>query len=98
MIAEVECIPTPAGTESEPYRFVDAAIAVIQQSGLHYEVSALGTTLEGEPDQVWDTVRRTHEACLAAGARGLLTIVKFEQVAEGREQPTMDSLTKKFRQ
>lgn len=93
MIAEIQCLPSPAGTPDNPHAHVEAAIAVIQDSGLHYEVGPLGTTLEGDADRVWDVVRRAHEACLAAGATGLVSMVKFADVA-GR---TMDSLTEKFR-
>ena len=63
MIVELQCLASPAGTPDDPYRHIDAAIAVVQGSGLKYEVGALGTTVEGEPDEVWPL----H----AAGARGL---------------------------
>ena len=96
MIVEVECLPTPPGTDASPYAHVEAAIAVIQGSGLSYEVSALGTTFEGAPDQLWPIVRGVHEACLGAGARSVVTIIKaFESSRE--DGPTMTSLTSKFR-
>lgn len=93
MIAEIQCLPDPAGTPDNPHGHVEAAIEVIASSGLHYEVGSLGTTLEGDPDQVWAVVRRAHEACLAAGAEAIVSTVKFADVA-GR---TMDNLTQKFR-
>jgi uncharacterized protein YqgV (UPF0045/DUF77 family) len=65
---------------------------VIQGSGLRHEVGALGTTLEGEADEVWATLRAAHEAMLAAGATSGLSHIKVATV--GR---TMDSLTHKFR-
>ena len=34
MIAEIQVIPRPAGTTEDRYKHVDAAIAVIQASGL----------------------------------------------------------------
>ncbi len=96
MIVEVECLPTPPGTEASPYAHVEAAIAIIQESGLAYEVSALGTTFEGDPDEVWPAVRAVHEACLRAGAKSVVTIIKaFQSAAE--DGPTMSSLTSKFR-
>lgn len=52
MIAEIQCLPDPAGVPGQDYRNVDAAIAVIAASGLDHEVGALGTTLQGQPDQV----------------------------------------------
>jgi uncharacterized protein YqgV (UPF0045/DUF77 family) len=65
---------------------------VIQASGLRYEVGALGTTLEGEADEVWATLRAAHEAMLAAGATAGLSHIKVASVNR-----TMDSLTRKFR-
>ena len=59
MIAEIEVLPTPPGTPDDRYKHVEAAIKVIETSGLHYEVDALGTTFEGEPDDVWRVMRAT---------------------------------------
>ncbi|WP_309232931.1 thiamine-binding protein [Blastococcus sp. TML/C7B] len=65
---------------------------MIQASGLRHEVGALGTTLEGEADEVWATLRAAHEAMLAAGATGGLSHIKVASVNR-----SMDSLTRKFR-
>jgi uncharacterized protein YqgV (UPF0045/DUF77 family) len=92
VIAEIQVAPSPAGTPEDPHAHVEAAIAVIRDSGLRYEVSALGTTLEGDDDEVWATLRAAHEAVLAAGASTGISHVKIASV--GR---TMDSLTSKFR-
>lgn len=92
MIAEIQVAPSPAGTADDPHAFVEAAVAVIQASGLRYEVGALGTTIEGEPDQVWATLRAAHEAMLAAGATSGLSHIKVASVDR-----SMDSITRKFR-
>jgi uncharacterized protein YqgV (UPF0045/DUF77 family) len=96
MIVEIQCLANPPGTPTDRWAHIDAAIRVIQESGLPYEVSPLGTTFEGEPDAVWPVVRRVHEACLKAGARSLVSVIKVEQAA-GEGAPTMGSLTAKFR-
>ena len=92
MIAEIQVAPSPPGTAEDPHAYVEAAVRVIQASGLRYEVGALGTTLEGDDDEVWATLRAAHEAVLAAGATSGISHVKIASV--GR---TMDSLTHKFR-
>jgi uncharacterized protein YqgV (UPF0045/DUF77 family) len=84
--------PSPPGTPENPHAHVEAAIAVIQGSGLRYEVGALGTTLEGDADAVWTTLRAAHEAMVAAGATGGISHLKVATVNR-----TMDSLTAKFR-
>ena len=76
MIAEIQVAPSPPGTDENPHAHVEAAIAVIEASGLRYEVGALGTTLEGDVDQVWATLRAAHEAMLAAGATGGLSHIR----------------------
>ena len=96
MIVELQCLASPAGTPDDPYKHIDAAIGVVQGSGLKYEVGALGTTVEGEPDEVWPLMRQVHEACLNAGAQGLVTVIKVEQTS-AVDRPTIDSLTGKFR-
>ena len=92
VIAEIQVAPSPPGTDDNPHAYVEAAIEVIQRSGLRSEVGALGTTLEGEADAVWDTLRAAHEAMLIAGADGGLSHVKIASVDR-----SMDSLTGKFR-
>jgi uncharacterized protein YqgV (UPF0045/DUF77 family) len=97
VILEIQCLPSPIGVDDDPYRHVDAAIAVIEAAGLHYEVGALGTTVEGTADELWPLARRVHEACLASGANVVVSVLKFAQTAAARDDPTMDGLTGKFR-
>ncbi len=94
MIAEIQVLPQPAGTEADRYAHVDAAIAVLRASGLRMEVGALGTTVEGPPDEVWAVLRRAHEATMAAGAHGVVTVVKVaEGAADGPDSgPGVDDL------
>ena len=92
VIAEIQVAPSPPGTADDPHAFVEAAIGVIKASGLRSEVAALGTTLEGDADTVWATLRAAHEAMLAAGATSGISHVKIATVDR-----TMDSLTHKFR-
>ncbi len=92
MIAEIQVAPSPPGTPDDPHAHVEAAIAVIRASGLRHEVGAMGTTLEGDDDAVWATLRAAHEAMLAAGATAGLSHIKVASVTR-----SMDSLTRKFR-
>ena len=92
VIAEIQVAPSPPGTLEDPHAHVEAAIAAIQRSGLHHEVGALGTTLEGEADAVWATLRAAHEAMLAAGAASGISHIKIASL-----ERTMESLTAKFR-
>ncbi len=95
MIAEIHVSPSPAGTSEDRYAHVEAAIAVIQASGLRYEVGGLGTTFEGEPEDVWAALRAAHEAVIVSGADGLITSIRLGQHAV--DDITIDALTAKFR-
>lgn len=96
MIAEIQVLPTPSGTDEDRYANVHAAIEVIESSGLAYEVGPLGTSVEGQPDEIWPLLRRVHEATLDAGASSCISVVK---VADSRrsDAPTMSTLTDRYR-
>lgn len=96
MIAEIQVIPRPAGTADDRYKHVDAAIAVIQASGLHYEVHGMGTVIEGPPEKIWPLLQAVHQATLDAGAERTLSLIKVSGAA-GPGGPRMDDLVGKFR-
>lgn len=97
MITEIQCLPRPTGTEDDRYAHVHAAIELIEASGLTHEVGALGTTVEGEPDEVWPLLRRVHEACLSAGADSVITVIKVAETAQAEGAPTIAGLTDRYR-
>ncbi len=73
----------PKVEESRIYEVVDEAIKVVQNSGLVYEVGPMETTLEGEPDQIWEVIKQAMEACVQAGASRVMTNVKIDYVPQG---------------
>ena len=96
MIAEIQVVPRPAGTADDRYKHVDAAIAVIQASGLRYEVHGLGTVVEGPPEKVWPLLQAVHQATLEAGAERTLSIIKVSSGAQAGG-PRVEDLVRKFR-
>lgn len=96
MIAEIQVVPRPAGTATDRYKHVDAAIAVIQASGLRYEVHGLGTTVEGPPEKIWPLLQAVHQATLEAGAERTLSIIKVSSSAQAGG-PRVEDLVRKFR-
>lgn len=98
MLVEIQVLPRPAGTDEHPYAHVSAAIAVIREAGVRHEVGALGTTFEAPPDRAWPLARAVHEACLAAGAASVVTVVKFaERAATADRGLTIDALVGDYR-
>jgi uncharacterized protein (TIGR00106 family) len=59
MIAEFRVTPLDS-KQSFPHLVADA-LRVISESDLQYQLHAMGTTLEGELDEILYAVRRTHE-------------------------------------
>ena len=79
MIADIQVLPSPTGTADSEFAHVEAAIAVIAESGLSHSVNALGTTIEGPPERVWATARAAFDACLASGADKEMMYLKLYQ-------------------
>ena len=96
MIAEIQVIPRPLGTASDRYKHVDAAIALIQGSGLRYEVHALGTVIEGPPEKIWPLLQAIHQATLEAGAERTLSVIKIASSLQAGGARVED-LVRKFR-
>lgn len=53
---------TPLGKGESVSPYVARCLEIVDSSGLDYRLHAMGTTLEGELDQVLDIVRRCFEA------------------------------------
>ncbi|WP_206811939.1 thiamine-binding protein [Paradesulfitobacterium ferrireducens] len=73
----------PFVEESRIYEVVDAAIEVVAQSGVTYEVGPLETAMEGEPETLWRIIREAQNACIQAGASRVLTNIKMDYVPSG---------------
>jgi len=67
----------PKSDNKHPYEIVDAAIEVIQASGLRYQVTVMDTILEGPYDKVLETAEKAQQACIDAGAEELLVFIKM---------------------
>jgi uncharacterized protein (TIGR00106 family) len=66
------------------YPVVDKAIAVIQASGVKYEVGPLETTLEGDDlDELIEVAKAAHRACFTAGAGKVVTLIKIADAIGG---------------
>ena len=98
MLVEIQVLPDPTGTAEHAYAHVEAAIASIARTGVRYEVGALGTTLEGTPDELWPLLRTAHEATLAAGAGTVVTIIKVAESHDDEQALTIARLTAHHRE
>ncbi|MDI9498137.1 MAG: thiamine-binding protein [Bacillota bacterium] len=86
------------GTEDQEASFavIDRVIEEIAASGLHYEVGAFETTVEGDFAELMSLLQRCLETAVVAGAKSLLSHVKIHY-APGGELPGIDEKTAKHR-
>ena len=66
MLAELSVLPLDKGGQGLS-RYVADSIKIIEESGLDYEVHALGTLIEGPADKVFEVIRkcsRQHEVSM----------------------------------
>lgn len=76
VLAEFSITPM---TEGDMKPFVDSAVEEIEKSGLKHEVGPVGTTVEGELDQVLDAIKRAHLAALHKGAKRVVTDIRLDE-------------------
>jgi uncharacterized protein (TIGR00106 family) len=74
-LAEIQVIPLGVGTSVR--RQVKRAQAIIEESGLVFELHAYGTNVEGELDAIFATIERIHETLHAEGTPRIATALKI---------------------
>lgn len=92
-LVSIQIIPkTKNGEDVIPY--VDAAIAVIEDSGVKYEVHPLETTMEGELTKLFAVIEKMNETMVEQGCDSIISQVKVFYKPSGA---SMDELTEKYR-
>lgn len=85
----------PIVQDRHPYKWVDEAIAVIQNSGIRYEVNAFATVIEGNYLEVMATIEAVNEYLNNAGCAEWILSVQIQIRAGG--PVTGDEKTGPFR-
>ena len=93
-ILNIQVIPKVLDPD-DLYPAVEAAVAVADNSGLHYEVGALGTTFEGDLDEVLQVVTEMQRALVDWGSPNVISQIRLFHDPAG---VSMDGLTGKFRE
>jgi len=77
MIAQLSVYPIGEGTSLG--RFVKRGVAVIEASGLTYEVGGMSTTVEApDLDTLFNLIKKVHAAHVAEGARRVVIDLKID--------------------
>ena len=77
MIVDVSVVPIGTGSTSVS-RCVREVLKTVRASGLKYQVGPMGTSLEGDWDTIFKTIREMHEVCFELGAGRLMTTIKID--------------------
>ena len=85
----------PIVKDKHPYEWVDEAIAVIQQSGIKYEVGPFATVLEGTYDEVMKAIHSVNEYLYSKDCSEWISNVQV-QIRSGGDI-TADEKTEKFK-
>lgn len=91
-IIEVSVVPVGTGSTGVG-EYVRAAVGIIQQSGLDYHVSPMGTSLQGDWDRIFATIRQIHERLAAMGCQRIVTTIKVDDRRD-RTQTLQGKITK----
>jgi uncharacterized protein (TIGR00106 family) len=75
VIVDFTIVPVGTGISLSPY--IAEVERVLRRSGLHHELHANGTNVEGEWDAVMGTIRACHEALHAMGVARIHTDIKL---------------------
>lgn len=82
---------SPTGEGVSVSRYVAGALAVLERSGLKYEIGSMFTTIEGDLDEILDVVRKMQESVFEQGAERVGTVMKIDDRRD-RVQSMSDKL------
>lgn len=84
-MAIVEVSIIPLGTaETSISHYVADCVKVAQQSGLRYQLTGMGTVLEGDLDRIMATIRQMQESVFVAGAERVVSTITID---DRRDKP-----------
>ncbi len=87
-MAIVEISTVPLGVESSSLSsYIAEVVRVAKESGIKYELTAMGTILTGDLDQIMPVVRKMHESCFGPHVPRVLTIIRIDDRRDKLSSP-----------
>ena len=84
-MAVVEISVIPLGTKTPSVsKYVAEALKVLEKEGIKYELTSMGTIVEGDLDKILDLVKKMHEAVFGEEVQRVVTIIKID---DRRDRP-----------
>lgn len=101
-MAVMEISIIPVGTSSTSVSsFVADCVRVLEEEGLKYEVTPMGTQVEGDLEALFDVARKMHEVPFRKGALRVVTSLKIDDrrdkplSLEGKRTAVLEKLTQR---
>lgn len=99
-MAIVEISVAPLGTGSLGVSsYVAACVEVVAASGLPYQLTPMGTIIDGDVDEIFAVLRQMHEVPFDKGAQRVSTLIKIDDRRDpgqhglqGKVQVVLDKL------
>lgn len=92
-MAIVDVSVVPIGTKNPSVsEYVRKSIQLIKKSGLKYQVSPMGTSIEGDLSDIFELILQIHKAQVKMGAKRILTTVKIDDRRDKKQ--TMEDKVK----
>jgi uncharacterized protein (TIGR00106 family) len=77
-IVEVTIVPLGTATTSLSRYVADCHKVLLQARDLKYELTSMGTLIEGDLNRILEVVRQMHEIPFNAGAQRVSTLVRID--------------------
>jgi len=77
MIVEVSVVPIGTA-ETSVSSYVRAAVRVIEENDIEYQVNSMGTCLQGEWDEIFSVLKAVHDELARMGCNRIVTTVKID--------------------
>ncbi len=78
-MAVVEISVAPLGTATPSVSsYVAACVEIVADSGLNYQLTPMGTVIEGDIDAILPVLRKMHEVPFGRGAQRVSTLIKID--------------------
>jgi len=76
-IMEINIIPLGTKTPSVS-KFIVEAVKVLKKGGLNYELTSMGTIVEGELNELFPLAKKMHLATFTQGIKRVVTTIKID--------------------
>lgn len=74
---EVSVVPI-GGVGTSLSGYVARAVRILKESGLQYELTAMGTIISGDLDSIMRVIQKMHESCFQSDIARVLTTIRID--------------------